>query len=196
MTLGDLLVVVAQMLIGMYAFELIYRVRLSPVAVMHHIGTIVIGQVAIAISLRLDREPDADYEFVLCTVWGGLEHTISYHHPIYKLVRVVLSSFVIHLTNCLGDIVRSLRHHLRILPPHRYHPLPHLPTTSLLPQPGLPLLLHHHGDRDDRRDHRDHVPIRQSVAALGNSVQGDDADAASGLLGRAGAWESGVLENV
>lgn len=71
-TMGDMLIVVAQMLIGMYVFELIYRSKLSPVAVMHHIGTIIIGQSAIAISLKLAREPDADIEFILCTVWGTL----------------------------------------------------------------------------------------------------------------------------
>jgi hypothetical protein len=69
-TLGDTLIIVAQMLIGIYIFELIYRMKLSPVAVMHHIGTIFIGQAAIAISLRPLREPDAYIEFVLCTVWG------------------------------------------------------------------------------------------------------------------------------
>lgn len=69
-TMGDILLVVAQMLIAMYIFELLYRVKLSPVAVLHHMGTILIGQSAIAISLRLDREPDADIEFALCTVWG------------------------------------------------------------------------------------------------------------------------------
>ncbi|KAJ5963890.1 uncharacterized protein N7479_003766 [Penicillium vulpinum] len=72
-TLGDILVVVSQMLIGIYIFELIYRVKLSPVAVMHHIGTIFIGQAAIAISLRPLREPDAYIEFVLCTVWGAFD---------------------------------------------------------------------------------------------------------------------------
>ena len=69
-TLGDALLVVAQMLIGMYIFELLYRVKLSPVAVLHHVGTILIGQSAIAISLKLAREPDADIEFILCLVWG------------------------------------------------------------------------------------------------------------------------------
>ncbi|KAE8356833.1 hypothetical protein BDV28DRAFT_41288 [Aspergillus coremiiformis] len=72
-TMGDMLVVVAQMLIGMYAFELIYRSKLSPIAVLHHVGTILIGQSAIAISLDLAREPDADIEFVLCTVWGAFD---------------------------------------------------------------------------------------------------------------------------
>ncbi|KAJ5705276.1 hypothetical protein N7536_000965 [Penicillium majusculum] len=72
-TLGDILIIVAQMLIGIYIFELIYRMKLSPVAVMHHVGTIFIGQAAIAISLRPLREPDAYIEFVLCTVWGAFD---------------------------------------------------------------------------------------------------------------------------
>ncbi|RFU30948.1 hypothetical protein B7463_g5399, partial [Scytalidium lignicola] len=72
-TMGDVLVVVAQMLIGMYVFELFYRSKLSPVAVMHHIGTIIVGQSAIAISLRLAQEKDADVEFLLCTVWGAFD---------------------------------------------------------------------------------------------------------------------------
>lgn len=69
-TLGDILVVAAQMLVGMYIFELIYRVKISPISTMHHIGTILVAQSAIAISLNLDREPDATVEFILCTVWG------------------------------------------------------------------------------------------------------------------------------
>jgi hypothetical protein len=57
-------------LISMYVFELFYRPKISPVSVMHHVGTIVIGQTAIAISLNLVREKDATIEFILCTVWG------------------------------------------------------------------------------------------------------------------------------
>lgn len=87
-TLGDILVVVAQMLIAMYIFELLYRVKLSPVAVLHHIGTILIGQTAIAISLRLDREPDADYEFVLCTVWGMCVSRRYIHYGICMRARL------------------------------------------------------------------------------------------------------------
>jgi hypothetical protein len=69
-TQGDILIVVAQMLIAMYVFELFYRPTISPVSVGHHIGTIMIGQSAIAISLNLVREKDATIEFILCTVWG------------------------------------------------------------------------------------------------------------------------------
>lgn len=69
-TMGDILIVVSQMLIAMYIFELFYRPKISPVSVGHHVGTIMIGQSAIAISLDLIREPDADIEFSLCLVWG------------------------------------------------------------------------------------------------------------------------------
>ncbi|KAH8588075.1 hypothetical protein B0O99DRAFT_639962 [Bisporella sp. PMI_857] len=67
---GDILIIAAQMLIAMYVFELFYRPKISPVSVGHHIGTILIGQSAIAISLNLVREKDATIEFILCTVWG------------------------------------------------------------------------------------------------------------------------------
>jgi len=72
-TQGDILIVVAQMLIAMYVFELFYRPKISPVSVGHHIGTIMIGQSAIAISLNLVREKDATIEFILCTVWGAFD---------------------------------------------------------------------------------------------------------------------------
>lgn len=69
-TMGDMLIVVSQMLMAMYVFELFYLPKISPVSVGHHVGTIMIGQSAIAISLDLIREPDADIEFSLCLVWG------------------------------------------------------------------------------------------------------------------------------
>ncbi|CAI7567539.1 unnamed protein product [Penicillium glandicola] len=88
-TLGDILIVVSQMLIGIYIFELIYRVNLSPVAVTHHIGTIFIGQAAIAISLRPLREPDAYVEFVLCTVWGAFDAVFElFPHVAIILYRI------------------------------------------------------------------------------------------------------------
>jgi hypothetical protein len=66
--MGDLLLIAAQMLTGMFIFELIYRVKISPVSVAHHIGSIMVAQAAITISVKGDRE--ASIEFVLCTVWG------------------------------------------------------------------------------------------------------------------------------
>lgn len=112
--MGDMLLVVAQLLIGMYIFELLYRVKLSPVAVAHHVGTILIGQSAIAISLRLAREPDADIEFILCTVWGGflLKHTSVFPYP---FVSLKLFAY------------RGFRYHIRVLSTCRHYTLPNLP---------------------------------------------------------------------
>ncbi|KAI1908589.1 hypothetical protein LOZ53_006876 [Ophidiomyces ophidiicola] len=72
-TLGDMLIIAAQMLIAMYIFELIYRVRVSPVAMLHHIGTVLIGQAVIALSLGSSRKPHPNLEFVLCVMWGAFD---------------------------------------------------------------------------------------------------------------------------
>ncbi|KAN0073060.1 hypothetical protein V8E54_009174 [Elaphomyces granulatus] len=71
--MGDILLIASQMLIGIYIFELIYRTNLSPVAVLHHIGTIIIGQSAIVITLHSQLQRDSDLEFILCTVWGAFD---------------------------------------------------------------------------------------------------------------------------
>ena len=87
-TQGDVLIVAAQMLIAMYVFELFYRPKISPVSVGHHIGTIMIGQSAIAISLNLVHEKDATIEFVLCTVWGKswqIQIRIQPHSPFWAI---------------------------------------------------------------------------------------------------------------
>jgi hypothetical protein len=67
-TMGDLLLVAAQMLTGMFIFELVYRVKISPVSVAHHIGSILVAQAAITISV--EGTPESSIEFMLCTVWG------------------------------------------------------------------------------------------------------------------------------
>lgn len=99
-TLGDVLIVVSQMLIAMYVFELFYRPKISPVSVGHHIGTIMIGQSAIAISLNLVRERDATIEFILCTVWGAFD---------------IVSEFLPHLAIILYRIYPTSHNFLRNL---------------------------------------------------------------------------------
>lgn len=64
------LIVVNECFIAMYLFELLFRARLSPIAVLHHIGAVVIAQSAVAISLNWEHERDATIEFILCFVWG------------------------------------------------------------------------------------------------------------------------------
>lgn len=66
--MGDILVICSQMLVAMFIFELIYRVKISPVSVVHHLGSILVAQAAITISVQEQR--DSSIEFVLCTVWG------------------------------------------------------------------------------------------------------------------------------
>ena len=66
--MGDLLLICAQMLTAMFIFELLSRVKILPVSVAHHIGSIMVAQAAITISVKGD--PDSSIEFILCTVWG------------------------------------------------------------------------------------------------------------------------------
>lgn len=69
-TMGDLLLVLTQLFTCMYIFELLYREKLSPIAVAHHIGAIVIGQSATVLSLDLIHQQDATIEFLMVLVWG------------------------------------------------------------------------------------------------------------------------------
>jgi hypothetical protein len=54
----------------MYIFELLFRAKLSPVAVAHHIGSVMIAVAAVAISLNWEHQRDATLEFILCCLWG------------------------------------------------------------------------------------------------------------------------------
>jgi hypothetical protein len=69
-TMGDLLIVLTQLFTCMYIFELLYREKLSPIAVAHHVGAIIIGQSAVVLSLDLNHQRDATIEFVMVLVWG------------------------------------------------------------------------------------------------------------------------------
>ncbi len=99
----------------MYVFELFYRPKISPVSVGHHIGTIMIGQSAIAISLNLIRESDATIEFILCTVWvrspphwrihEGFERT---QKPYAYFLLQAPSTLYRNSSSCIDYLVSSL----------------------------------------------------------------------------------------
>ncbi|KIW09218.1 uncharacterized protein PV09_00145 [Verruconis gallopava] len=72
-TMGDLLLVLTQLFASMYVFELLIRVKLSPIAMAHHIGAIVIAEVAVALSLEYKKQKDATIEYMLCLVWGAFD---------------------------------------------------------------------------------------------------------------------------
>ncbi|EPS38138.1 hypothetical protein H072_8139 [Dactylellina haptotyla CBS 200.50] len=75
-TMGDLLLVCSQVLVGMYIFELIYRVKISAVSALHHLGTILVAEAAVAISIYGHR--DARLEFILCCVWGAFDVIVEF----------------------------------------------------------------------------------------------------------------------
>jgi len=84
--MGDILLVLTQLFVAMYLFELFYRKTLSPVAVLHHVGAVIIAQTAVVLSLDLSHEADATIEFVLCLVWG----TFLSSHLKYIVLVVIL----------------------------------------------------------------------------------------------------------
>ncbi|KAH7380560.1 hypothetical protein DE146DRAFT_302984 [Phaeosphaeria sp. MPI-PUGE-AT-0046c] len=72
-TYGDILLVDNQIFVAMYLFELIFRAQLSPVAVAHHVGSVIIAAAAVAISLDWEHHTDATLEFLLCLLWGAFD---------------------------------------------------------------------------------------------------------------------------
>jgi hypothetical protein len=74
------LLVLNQVFIAMYLFELIFRAKLSYVAVAHHIGSVTIAATAVAISLNWEHQRDATLEFILCYLWGKGDQDNSHLH--------------------------------------------------------------------------------------------------------------------
>jgi hypothetical protein len=72
-TMGDILLVLTQLFMALYLFELMIRKSPSPICVAHHVGAVLIGQSAVALSLRVDQETNATMEFVLCLVWAAFD---------------------------------------------------------------------------------------------------------------------------
>ena len=68
--MGDVLLVISEVFTTMYIFELFYRVKVSPISALHHVGAMVIAQSAIVLGLDPAHEREGTIEFVLCLVWG------------------------------------------------------------------------------------------------------------------------------
>lgn len=73
LSMGDMMVIIAQVFAAMYLHELIYRHELSIIAVLHHVGTVVITQVAITLTLVKAEWHLAGIEFMLCMTWGAFD---------------------------------------------------------------------------------------------------------------------------
>jgi hypothetical protein len=116
-TTGDILIILTQLFMALYIFELMTRKSPSHIAVAHHVGAVLIGQSAVVLSLRLDRESNATMEFVLCLVWAAFdivaELWINITFIIYRvfpenhhlLARVFLSTAII---SSIGTLMETI----------------------------------------------------------------------------------------
>ena len=126
-TMGDLLIVAVQLFTGMFIFELIYRVKISPVSVAHHIASIVVAQAAVALSY--EGAPVSSIEFMLCTVWGKQVFFITHWQFSF--------SFRILTHRCIWC-------YRRIYAPCGLDPVPCLSYITPLPRQCVQDHLHHH----------------------------------------------------
>jgi len=69
-TMGDALYLAIMIVSVMYAHELSYREGISPVAVAHHVGVLIMGQLTLYWSASNKHQPDAALECVLALFWG------------------------------------------------------------------------------------------------------------------------------
>jgi hypothetical protein len=72
-TMGDVLLVLTQLFVALYVFELLTRAKVSMISSVHHMGAILIAQSAVVLSLDLNRQTNASMEFVLCLVWAAFD---------------------------------------------------------------------------------------------------------------------------
>lgn len=68
--MGDALYLAIMIVSVMYAHELSYREGISYVAVAHHVGVLVMGQLTLYWSGKTNRQPDAALEAILALFWG------------------------------------------------------------------------------------------------------------------------------
>ena len=69
-TMGDALYLAIMVVSVMYAHELSYREGISYVAVAHHVGVLVMGQLTLFWSASSRSQPDSSLEVVLALFWG------------------------------------------------------------------------------------------------------------------------------
>ena len=180
-TMGDILVTCAQMLLGMFIFELIYRTKISPVSVVHHMGSILVGQAAIVISIKEDR--DASIEFVLCTVWG-------------------MTSFLSKMVRESSGLTRpryfprGFWYYIRVPSTSRHHSLSCLSGLSYVPLSALPYRLHHDLGRHYFWDDCRNVPFWPIMASMVDCVQDCDSVTAHCILGSPIARHKYFLQDV
>lgn len=79
-TMGDALYLAIMIVSVMYAHELSYREGISYVAVAHHVGVLVMGQLTLYWSAS-HHQRDSSLEVVLCLFWG--ERSFAHDQVVY-----------------------------------------------------------------------------------------------------------------
>jgi hypothetical protein len=70
---GDILLLMGNLFCSLFIFELLYRSEfISWISAAHHIGTVIVGQLGIALSAYHTRHHESSIELYMCTVWGTL----------------------------------------------------------------------------------------------------------------------------
>lgn len=73
-TIGDVLFVLFHLYSAYFLFEMAFRTRFaSAINVAHHLALLLITQIALVLSLDLEKHPEATIEFYMCLVWGAFD---------------------------------------------------------------------------------------------------------------------------
>ena len=87
LTMGDVLLLTMHVFCGLYIHELIYRMSVSWVSMLHHIGTVVIGQTVITLTLREDHWNMMAWETKLCLLMGMFSSIPATWNPPNRRMR-------------------------------------------------------------------------------------------------------------
>jgi len=113
-TIGDLLLICLQVYSTNFLFELFYRIGMSPITMLHHIGALVIGQ--IALYYTAGNHADSSLEMVMCFFWGffdvvseAIPHTTLILYRLYprhhRLLRMCFRAA--YIVSLLSTFVES-----------------------------------------------------------------------------------------
>ncbi|KJZ71112.1 hypothetical protein HIM_09466 [Hirsutella minnesotensis 3608] len=92
-TIGDSLFTLTHIYTAYYLFELCFYYKFSSaIVIVHHIGLIIVAQVALVLFVDLQAHPEATMEFYMCLIWGLLDITVKVPQFSAMIVRQVKDS--------------------------------------------------------------------------------------------------------
>jgi hypothetical protein len=116
-TMGDMLIPLGQLFVGLYIFELLARKKVSLITWLHHVSAVVLGQTAVALTLDPENQSNATMEFILCFIWAAFdalsELWLNLAFIIYRiypdnhnvLVYAFGSTFVLNVSGTIAETI-------------------------------------------------------------------------------------------